>query len=174
MEQLWSIAIVFSLGTLTATASSAATISCYHCDNHAGMACGLGAGWNVSDLESTAKPCPDGFCYTNEYSQIFVRKELRVKRGCGRKPCSLLTYRGNVSVLCDADDRWEGFWNDKSVPVPSGPPFNQLYTLVSQVLNGTGRLQYCDTDRCNRAATHFAVNAELATEEYTPHFCVNC
>ncbi|XP_055330739.1 uncharacterized protein LOC129583066 [Paramacrobiotus metropolitanus] len=146
-----------------------ATVSCYHCDSHAGMACGLTAGWRVSDLEKHVKPCPEGFCYTYESSEVFAGKQFDIKRGCGRLPCTALPYKGNISALCDEDS--EGNRKDKNLP--SGPPFNQLYTFTAEVLTQTGRLQYCDTDRCNKEPTHFALETELASEG-PPPYCNTC
>ncbi|XP_055344580.1 uncharacterized protein LOC129592542 [Paramacrobiotus metropolitanus] len=155
--------------------ASGATVSCYHCDSHAGMACGLAAGWNIADLENSVKPCPDGFCYTYQSSDVFDTKKFEVKRGCGRLPCYELPYEGNVSALCDVDS--SGHRKEKNVPLPSGPPFNQRYNFVSELRNRTwqtGRLQYCDTDRCNKDPTHFAVDAELSNATSKTYYCVNC
>ncbi|XP_055330710.1 uncharacterized protein LOC129583044 [Paramacrobiotus metropolitanus] len=161
----------FCLLVLAAHFSAAleAAVSCYHCDSHAGMACGLTADWRLSDLEKRVKPCPDGFCYTYESSEVFAGKQFNVKRGCGRLPCDDLPYKGNVSALCDEDK--EGNRKDKNLP--SGPPFNQLYTFTAEALTQTGRLQYCDTDRCNKEPTHFALETELAHEE-PPYYCITC
>ncbi|XP_055330799.1 uncharacterized protein LOC129583109 [Paramacrobiotus metropolitanus] len=37
----------------------------------------------------------------------------------------------------------------------------------------TGRLQYCDSDRCNKEPVHFALETELANEE-CPDLCITC
>ncbi|XP_055344591.1 uncharacterized protein LOC129592553 isoform X1 [Paramacrobiotus metropolitanus] len=147
MEQLWSIAIVFSLGTLTATASSAATISCYHCDNHAGMACGLGAGWNVSDLESTAKPCPDGFCYTNEYTEN-DRSVPKVWRGCGPVSCKNIPGAADSIGVCDDSDKLAPLDPDQGDPFDHIRSFSSRHRSTGHMQAGT--VQYCKTgNECN-------------------------
>ncbi|XP_055344606.1 uncharacterized protein LOC129592563 [Paramacrobiotus metropolitanus] len=134
------------------------------------MACGLTAGWNVSDLEKDVKPCPDGFCYKYEKSETFAGKAFGVERGCGRVSCYALPYQGNISELCEvgADNTRKG------KNVPTGPPFNQQYTFINEHHTQTGRLQYCDSDRCNSQPTHFAVDTELEAEARAPYYCVAC